>query len=111
MTYDKIGVTRKRLPNRRLCRTFNIEFAGLRYKVSIGHFADGSPAEVFLSNHKAGNASDVIARDAGILLSFCLQYGCPVGTIARAITRNSDGSPSGVIGAVLDAIASDGGER
>jgi hypothetical protein len=86
-------------------------FAGLRYKVSIGHFADGSPAEVFLSNHKAGNASDVIARDAGILWSFCLQYGCPVGTIARAISRNSDGSPSGVIGAVLDAIASDGGEH
>jgi hypothetical protein len=65
---------RKRLPNRRLCRTFNIEFAGLRYKVSIGHFANGSP-------------------------------------IARAISRNSDGSPSGVIGAVLDVIASDGGEQ
>jgi len=95
---------RKRLPNRRLCRTFDIEFAGLRYKVSVGCFSDGSPAEVFISNHKAGNASDVIARDAGILVSFCLQYGCDVQTIARAVSRNSDGSASGVIGAVLDAI-------
>jgi len=102
--YTTPAVGRKRLPNRRLCRTFDIEFAGLRYKVSVGCFSDGSPAEVFISNHKHGNASDVIARDAGILLSFCLQYGCPVQTIARAVSRNSDGSASGVIGAALDAI-------
>jgi hypothetical protein len=95
---------RKRLPNRRLCQTRDIEFAGLRYKVSVGYFPDGSPAEAFISNHKAGNASDVAARDAGILLSFCLQYGCPAELIARAVSRNSDGSPSGVIGAVLDEI-------
>jgi hypothetical protein len=95
---------RKRLPNRRLCRTFDVEFAGLHYKVSVGYFPDGSPAEIFSSNHKAGNASDVITRDAGILLSFCFQYGCDVQTIARAVSRNSNGSASGVIGAVLDAI-------
>ena len=104
MVYNTSGSARKRLPNRRLCNTQDIQFAGLHYKVSIGYFPDGSPSEVFISNHKAGNASDVIARDAGILLSFCLQYGCPVETIARAVSRNSDGSPSGVIGAVLDSI-------
>ena len=99
------AIARKRLPNRRPCRTSEIEFAGLHYKVSVGYFPDGSLAEAFISNHKRGNASDVAARDAGILLSLCLQHGCPVETISRAISRNSDGSASGVIAAVLDAIS------
>lgn len=96
---------RTRLPNRRASETSDVEVAGLRYKVTTGYFASGGLAEVFISNHKAGNASDVAARDAGILVSLLLQYGCPVGTIARALSRNTDGSASGVIGAVLDKIA------
>jgi hypothetical protein len=97
---------RQRLPNRRLAETFDIEVAGLRHKVTAGYFPDGSLSEVFISNHKAGNASDVAARDAGILLSLCLQHGCSVETIARALSRNSDGSASGVVGAVIDKIKS-----
>jgi hypothetical protein len=100
-------MTRRRLENRRLAETFDLEVAGLRYKVTIGFFTDGAPAEVFLSNHRAGNASDIAARDAGILVSLCLQHNCAVETIARALSRNSDGSASGVVGAVLDIIAGD----
>ena len=59
---------RLRLPNRRRAETLTLEHAGLKYKVTIGYFDDGTPAEAFVSNHKAGNASDVAARDAGILL-------------------------------------------
>jgi hypothetical protein len=95
---------RVRLPNRRACTSLDVEIAGLRYKATVGYFADGSLAELFVSNHKAGNASDVAARDAGILVSLCLQHGCDVETIARALSRNADGSASGVIGAVLDKI-------
>jgi hypothetical protein len=95
---------RKRLPNRRPCSTFEIEHRGLHFKCTFGRFPDGSPSEIFVSNHKAGNASDVAARDAGILVSFCLQHGCSIETIARAMSRNADGSASGVIGAVLDRI-------
>jgi hypothetical protein len=95
---------RRRLENRRRATTFDIEVAGLRYKVTVGYFDDSSLAEVFVSNHKSGNASDVAARDAGILVSLCLQHGCDVATIARAISRNTDGSAAGVIGAVLDKI-------
>jgi hypothetical protein len=100
---------RRRLPNRRLAETFALEFAGLHFTVTVGRFPDGEPSEIFVSNHKAGNASDVAARDAGILVSLLLQYGCPVGTISRALSRNSDGSASGVIGAVLDLIAGEDG--
>jgi hypothetical protein len=99
---------RKRLPNRRRSESFEIEHAGLRYSVSFsrfedGRFEDGKPAEV-INNYKRGNASDVAARDAGILLSSCLQYGVPSETIARALSRNSDGSASGVVAAALDQI-------
>ena len=99
---------RRRLPNRRFSETFDIEVAGLRYKATISRFDDGELAEVFISNHKAGNASDVAARDAGILLSFCLQHGVDVATIARALSRNGDGTASGVIAAVLDKITGTG---
>jgi hypothetical protein len=61
--------------------------------------------EIFVANHKRGNAADVVVRDAGILLSLLLQHGCAVETISHAISRNTDGTPSGVIGAVLDLIA------
>jgi hypothetical protein len=99
--------SRQRLPNRRLGETFELEVAGLHYKCTVGRFPNGDPSEVFVSNHKVGNASDVAARDAGILVSLCLQHGCSVETIARAMSRNADGSASGVIGAVLDRIIGD----
>jgi hypothetical protein len=96
---------RERLRNRRGAETIALEFAGLRYVVTVGRYDDGRLAECFIRNHKNNSAADVNARDAGILLSLCLQHGCPAETIARAISRNSDGSASGVIGAVLDLIA------
>ena len=95
----------RRLPNRRVSTTFDIEHAGLKYTATISRFGDGSLGELFVCNHKAGSASDVAARDAGILVSLCLQHGCSVERIARALSRNTDGSASGVIGAVLDRIA------
>jgi hypothetical protein len=97
--------TRMRLPDRRLAETFALEFAGLRYTVTIGCFPDGRLGEVFIIANKRGNAADVAVRDAGILISLLLQHGCAAETISRAISRNSDGTASGVIGAVLDLIA------
>jgi hypothetical protein len=103
-------IERRRLPNRRRSETFDLEVAGLKYKVTIGHFPDGAIAECFISNHKSGNASDVAARDAGILICLLLQHGCDVTTIARAVSRNGDGSASGVVGAVLDRIMGAGAD-
>lgn len=100
-------MTRERLQNRRLAETFDLEHVGLQYKVTAGYFPNGRLAEIFVSNHKAGNAADVAARDAGILVSLCLQYGVPVETIARALSRNSNGSASGVVAAALDHIIAD----
>jgi hypothetical protein len=95
---------RERLRNRRGSETFSLEHAGLKYTVTISRFDDGRVAEAFIGNHKRGNASDIAARDVGILLSLLLQHDCPLAVIAHALSRNGDGSASGVIGAVLDKI-------
>src|SRR5262245_14663293 len=95
---------RMRLPARRAAETLTLEFAGLRYTVTIGHFPDGRLGEVFIANHKAGNASNTAVRDAGILLSLLLQHSCAAEVIADAVSRDGDGTPSGVTGAVLDLI-------
>ena len=100
---------RLRLPNRRLCVTFDIQVAHLSYKVSIGRFRNGALAEIFISNHRSNSSADVAARDCGILMSLLLQLGCPAETIAHSLSRNTDGSASGVAAAVLDKII--GGNR
>jgi ribonucleoside-diphosphate reductase alpha chain len=45
-----------------------------------------------------------LARDSAVLLSLALQHGTPLSTIAHALTRNADGSPSGPIGTLVDLI-------
>jgi hypothetical protein len=98
------------LPCRRHAETFDLEVAGLRYSVTVGLFPTGTPAEVFISNHKVGNASDVMARDAGILISLLLQYGCTAELIANSINCNGTSPPRSVIGTVLDLIIGLSGE-
>jgi hypothetical protein len=59
--------TRQRLPSRRTAVTFDFEHAGIRYAATVGRFADGRSAELFISNHKSNSDADVNARDAAIL--------------------------------------------
>jgi hypothetical protein len=99
---------RERLPNRRPSETFDLEHANMRYTVTISHDHRRVVREAFICNHKRGNASDIAARDCGILISLALQHGCSIETIAHAISRNSDGSASGVAGAVIDRVLKDG---
>jgi len=95
-------MSRRRLPNRRPAETFGIEVGGLNYVVSIGRFDDGSLAEIFISNEKAGSDSDTAARDSAVVASIALQYGVPAEFIRRALMRNRDGSACGPLGAALD---------
>jgi hypothetical protein len=96
---------RTRLPNRRLAETFEVEVGTLRYVVSIGRFADGGLAELFITNGKAGSDSDANARDAAIITSIALQYGVPLEVIRHALLRDPRGHASTPLGAALDIIA------
>jgi hypothetical protein len=98
---------RKRLPNRRGSRTIAFEKNGQRFTASYGFFADGTLAEIFLNNSKAGNDVDTSARDAAIACSFALQYGVDLDALRKALSREGGGKPIGVLGEALDRIAAE----
>jgi hypothetical protein len=100
-------MTRRRLPDRRLCLSITLEKNGQHFIASYGFFADGALAEVFLNNSKSGNDIDTSARDAAIATSFALQNGADLDALRKALSRNSNGAAAGVLGAALDLIASE----
>ena len=99
---------RCRLPNRRGHELLEFEHAGIRYTAGVGRFGDGRLAEILLNAAKHGTAVDVNARDAAVPASLLLQHGCPVETLLRALTRNSDGSASGPLARALDLLSDEG---
>jgi len=96
--------TRTKLLDRRECTTMDVYHNGQRYHVSIGRFRDGSLAEVFVSGSKSGSDLEAVCRDAAVILSISRQYGVPLDPILHAVTRNTDNSPSSIIGAVLERL-------
>jgi hypothetical protein len=51
------------------------------------------------------------AQDAAVLASIALQHGVPLDMIGRALMRDVSGRASGPLGAALDRIADDEGDR
>ncbi len=98
---------RERLPPRRASDVFEIEFRNLTYAVSYSIFPDSNRvAEVFIDAPAKGlTPINHDAKDVAVMISLALQYGAPMQAIRDAVTRESNGSPIGVGGAVLDAIA------
>ena len=75
------------------------------YKITVGYYTAEEIGEVFISGAKAGSEMDALCRDAAIVLSLALQHGTPLDLIQGAITREADGTPSTIIGAVVDRLA------
>jgi ribonucleoside-diphosphate reductase alpha chain len=96
---------RLRLPNRRASTTFVFEVGGLRYVATSSSFDDGNPAEIFITDHRAGSAAGIMASDAAIAASLALQHDCPLEVLRKALSRDSHGGASGPLGAALDQIA------
>jgi hypothetical protein len=97
-------MTRDRLPNRRPHESMQLEFAGQEFTLGVGRDDGGTIVEIFVGGRKAGSAIDSAARDAGILISLGLQHGVSLETMRHASTREADGSPSSIVGAVLDKL-------
>jgi hypothetical protein len=87
---------RTRLPNRRGHPMLDFDHAGQRYTASVTRFPTGEVAEVFINAAKGGSDIETVARDAAILISIAAQYGVPLEAFRHAITRNREGSPSGL---------------
>lgn len=97
-------MTRVRLPNRRCSQQLSFECNSLRYVATVSFFADGSLAEIFIGNAKAGSHSDA-AKDSAVVCSIALQFGLPVDVIRKALLRDSRGNASSPLGVALDLIA------
>jgi hypothetical protein len=103
---------REILPWRRRAETISFKHQGApgvnpsSYSATLGFYDDGRLGEIFMRAEKAGSELDVQARDISIGCSILLQHGCALDVISRVLTRNSDGSASGPLGALLDFLAS-----
>lgn len=103
---------RRPLPMRRPTYTFDIHDESGRIDLTVSFSTFEKPgvlpphavAEIFVTSRKIGSGAEAIARDAAILLSLAVQYGCPLDTILHALTRNQDGTPQSVMGRVVDRV-------
>lgn len=99
---------RESLPHRRANETFKVEWGEparpYSILVTVGYYPDGRAAEVFVAGTKTGEGWDLMAREAAILLSLALQHGVPLDTIMHAISRDFDGKPTTMIGALVDQL-------
>jgi hypothetical protein len=97
---------REPLPNRRKGETFKLRHADQRgaYHITTGRYPDGRIGEVFISTNKIGTAQDALARDIAILMSLALQHGCALTVMRDALTREGNGAPSTIAGAVADKL-------
>ena len=95
---------RERLPNRRGNSTFDLELDGLRYTATVARFPDGRIAELFLNT--GATAPPIPTREMRLLPSrLQFQHGADPEAIRHALSRDSHGHASGVLGAALDHIA------
>jgi hypothetical protein len=102
------------LPQRRHSETFEIEYGGLNrsHTVTVGYYDDHKTVgEIFITGGKSGEAVEAIARDGAVLLSLALQHGATLETIAHAITRDGQGQPQTIVGAVVDRLKAMDAER
>lgn len=97
---------RKTMPARRRSETFTMRFGNMNalFAVTIGHYADGSVGEVFISGAKTGSEIEAVTRDGAILLSLAIQHGADLKIVQHALTREGSGKASTIIGAVVDEI-------
>jgi hypothetical protein len=94
---------RERLPNRRAVEVIDFEHAGRRWTATIGRFADGRIAEMFLDAGKESPLLD-LAQESAIIASLALQTGCPLNTLRHAVSGRS----AGPLGAALGLIEETG---
>jgi hypothetical protein len=100
---------RQRLPNRRASQQLTFVCNDLKYVATVSFFPDGTLAEIFIGNAKAGSHSDSAAKDSAVVCSIALQHGVPVDVIRHALLRDAHGVASSPLGVALDLLAAQDG--
>ncbi len=94
---------RHRPPGTREGVTHKFELGGEEYYVTVNHYADGMPCELFIKGSKHGSAIGGWVDAFSIAVSLGLQYGVPFETLA-AHFRHMNFLPQGL-------VMADGGAR
>jgi hypothetical protein len=93
---------RERLPDRRRASTRSFVHQGMRFTVCGGYYPDGRLAEIFVSSDKPGSDLESLGRDAAVVASLALQFGC---SFDHGLTKDADGGPATILAAALSALA------
>ena len=106
MTRPRQGAAmiRRTLPERRVAETFDMRFWNQPFTVTVGFYADGTPAEVFVDIAKSGADIAGIARDVGVVMSLALQHHVEIDTLRHAVTRDARGEAASLVAAIVDAL-------
>jgi ribonucleoside-diphosphate reductase alpha chain len=86
---------RRRLPKRRISKTFKFRVADTEGYITAGEFSDGSAGEIFLRVAKQGSTLAGIMDAFAISISMGLQYGVPLSAYVKQFT-NTRFEPSGM---------------
>ena len=101
-------MSRAELPNRRAQESFEFEYQGIGYTMSLGRFENGPLAEVFVECAKSTSDYESLARDSAVIISIALQHGVPLQIMRSAVTRLNGGRPASLTGRMLDEMARTG---
>lgn len=102
---------REQLPNRRRSETIDTVFRDAHYAIVFSRFTDGRIGEVFIEPRKVGSDAAEDSRDVGIVLSLALQFGVPLATIRRAMSRVHGGLPASLSGHIADCLVAESADN
>jgi hypothetical protein len=73
------------LSSRRPHEGRDLVFKGRTYRIGLGRYADGTPAEIFIDAGKAGSEIQEHVSTVAVLVSLLLQHRIPIDTIKHSI--------------------------
>ena len=78
---------RRRLPDTRRSITHKFNVAGHEGYLTVGHYEDGKPGELFITMAKEGSTIGGLMDSLGTATSVALQYGVPIESLVNKFTH------------------------
>lgn len=82
-------IGRKKLPAERAAITRRFTVGGTKGYLTIGHYDDGKPGEIFVNISKEGSTLGGLMDTVALLTSLALQYNIPLDSIANKLAGTS----------------------
>ena len=96
-------MNRERLPNRRLSTSLTFEHRGLLYTATTAVLLTAAWRNCSSTTTRSTLRPTSIVATV-IILSFALQHGADIKAIARALSRDPQGKPTGVVGVAIGLV-------